>query len=196
MRALLIPLVLVSLVGCQTVDRLKAMTNNRVGPEAEARAANEAASKLTEDQKFKEYIEKTNRPASETYRRAKTWAASAYKGNSKDAIQLDEPDRSHFVAKGFVQYCRAMGSARVYDVSFLVDFEAKDGRARILFDKILATAPGKQSGRIDTSVGGMMFNGRYPETQEELELIASNCLEPLKAALFKEISAEKGSKHW
>lgn len=172
--------------GCSTV---RDWTNNK--------PAEPDPSVLKETEKYKEYIEATGVDAPSAYQKAKTWAASAYKFDSKSAIQFDDEKNHKFLARGFLNDCRGLGSIHHYEVSFLIDFEARDKRVRILFDKILMTDIGMQNrGLASNPMTALMAGHPMPETKDELYKISVNCLEPIKNGIITEIASKKGSEQW
>lgn len=209
MKKSLLALVALSFLGCSSSSKLKEEWERRTDKHGLTRAERAERDKnappeptpkdpvrITDDQRFKEYIEQTGVPAKDAYDRARKWAASAYKGDSKDAIQQDVASEHKFVARGFLEQCSAFGSFRPYEVSFLLDFQAKDGRARVMFDKIKIGSVGQLSGRSRGELFSGLFNVDKPATVDELAQVSTNCLEPLKASLIKEIQAQKGTTNW
>ncbi|MGE0761869.1 MAG: hypothetical protein AB7N80_01195 [Bdellovibrionales bacterium] len=150
---------------------------------------------MKNEDRFKEYIEDTEVDAVVSYTRAQAWAASAYKNGSQSAIQYEDQATYKFIARGFLSDCQGLGNWRHYEVSFLLDFQAKNKRVRILFDKILMTNIGQQHGSGGNPVAALM-SSNLPTTKDELDKIAANCLEPIKATLMKEIQTDKGTKNW
>src|SRR5688572_12685942 len=105
-------------VGCESakkfVDKATTKTPKSAPPKDQ----------LKESDKFKEYILPTELSSAEAYAKAKSWVASAFKGVAK--FSLDDPQQSHFILKAFLGDCQGLGGIRHYEVSFLIDFQARE----------------------------------------------------------------------
>jgi hypothetical protein len=181
------------LSGCETVNRVKDNAFRKTADREDLKNPPARPAQLKDNERFKEYIVQSKADPKEAYERAKSFIMSAA---YRPEFKHDLPAENKFMMKGFVEACRAMGGAFVYEVAFVLNFEARPGRFRVLFDNVVAAGGGQLSGRNSDNPFSALFSSRKPKTAEELELLATNCLEPIKSKLVESIESKAGKKDW
>lgn len=200
LRMAMIASIACSLSGCAMTDKISLsglkdpfrQTNAEPQPDAPP------SKPIKPEERFHEFVEQTNVPAGQSYERAKVWAAGAFNGGIKGVMQIDDPRAKRFVIKGLIGRCNVFQSGRPYEVSFLLDFQAKDNRVRLLFDKILATGFGQQTDpnrKVNNPMAGI-FDVELPNTDHELKMVTDNCLADVKNKLVAELTMKKGRTDW
>lgn len=192
--------VVLTTMGCAVTDKisLSGLRDPFQRTNTETQTEAPPPKQIKPEERFHEFVEQTNMPATHSYERAKIWAAGAFNGGIKGVMQIDEPNSRRFVIKGLIGRCNIFGTMRPYEVSFLLEFQAKENRVRLLFDKILATSFGQQTNpnRAANNPMAGLFDVELPKTDQELKLIADNCLTDIKNKLLTELTQKKGKSDW
>lgn len=140
---------------------------------------------LNRESRQAEYIVTTNLPAQQSYDRALLWFTKNL-GNANFAIQLKDPEQKRIVVIAHINVNEGMGMNTwgEYRISFTIDFQAKDERARVQFTDVK---------KVDMKPTA--FSQREaPTTQEEMNEIANRYLIGIRDSIMKGLLS--GEKEW
>ncbi len=129
-------------------------------------------------------IHETTIKKNEAYDRGLIWIAKRA-GNSNYSIKIQDKNEGRIIARVSTA-CRPLNGltsniTMATKVDFNIDYTAKDGKVRIIFDDILALQTNAQN-PLGVPVG--------PEDKSELDVIDKICLAPLRTELIAAIEGK------
>ncbi len=129
-----------------------------------------------------EFIDQTGVDKTTAYRRALAHLAKTFE-NTETALKVRDEASGQVVAQGYTT-CNSLRSAVMFattmNAKFVLDFQAKDQRSRLVFEDVQITMPD----------GSFTWSGQIG-SKEDMEKVKAECLEPIHHGLINSIQDSK-----